>query len=411
MTTITVQVREDHLEFLSRSRPMAAIAELIWNALDADATSVQVVFVDNELGGLDSVEVRDDGHGLDYGHALEVFKNLGGSWKRDSGRTPHRHRVLHGKYGKGRFRSFVLGNRVEWATVSGGDGNRVGYSIVGRAVKPGEFEVTDPAPAGDAEPGMRVEIADLAPNIELLRGEKALQDVTDLFALYLRQYPDVRIVYDGTPLDPANAEDVCTEYDLGELVTEDGARIQAAMTVVEWHLPGKRGILLCNEHGFALHAADRRPYFRSFSYTAYLKSAYLSALDREGLLDVQDLSPDVKLMVDTARDTLRRHFAQRETERNADVLAAWKETGLYPYDGDPEDDEERRERRIFDIYALHLNQTPDFAGAPPRGKRLNLRLLQELVHSDPMRIPRILDEILSLPGDKEKQVLDLIDLP
>ena len=52
MKTITVQVKEDHLEQLARSKPMAAMAELIWNALDAEASEVRVEFVENEDGEL-----------------------------------------------------------------------------------------------------------------------------------------------------------------------------------------------------------------------------------------------------------------------------------------------------------------------------------------------------------------------
>ena len=35
-----VQVESDHLKRLSAARPIPAVAELIWNALDADATRV-----------------------------------------------------------------------------------------------------------------------------------------------------------------------------------------------------------------------------------------------------------------------------------------------------------------------------------------------------------------------------------
>ena len=78
---ITVQVREDHLELLSRAKPMNAIAELMWNALDAEATEVRVEFVENDLGGVDAIRILDNGHGLDYERAFVAFRNLGGSWK------------------------------------------------------------------------------------------------------------------------------------------------------------------------------------------------------------------------------------------------------------------------------------------------------------------------------------------
>ena len=53
MRTIHIQVKDDHLETIGRTRPLNAIVELIWNALDAEAQQVNVRFVENELGGLD----------------------------------------------------------------------------------------------------------------------------------------------------------------------------------------------------------------------------------------------------------------------------------------------------------------------------------------------------------------------
>lgn len=85
MKTITVQVRENHLETVAKSKPMTAIAELIWNALDAEATEVNVRFQLNELEGLEAIQIADNGTGLHYDDGIMVFQSLGGSWE-----TPER---------------------------------------------------------------------------------------------------------------------------------------------------------------------------------------------------------------------------------------------------------------------------------------------------------------------------------
>ncbi|HOC71008.1 MAG TPA: ATP-binding protein, partial [Candidatus Hydrogenedentes bacterium] len=82
MKRITVEVREDHLENLAQTKPILAMAELIWNALDAEATEVRVEFLENDLQGLEAIHVADNGHGLHYEDTFLVFRNLGGSWKR-----------------------------------------------------------------------------------------------------------------------------------------------------------------------------------------------------------------------------------------------------------------------------------------------------------------------------------------
>jgi hypothetical protein len=405
---ITVEVREDHLETLAQTKPMAALAELIWNALDAEATDVRIEFIENDLSGLEMIRICDNGHGLHYEDALLVFRNLGGSWKREGSRTHEHKRVLHGKFGKGRFRAFSLGNSVCWNSVYQDGEEKSSFKLKGQAEKLGEFTVFDRKGRVDEPSGMIVEIQDVRESSDLLRGVKAREEVTNIFALYLRQYPGTQIVYDGIPLDPGNAEKHFVSYSLGTLVTEDGLRIEATLDVVEWHLAGKRSILLCDENGFMRIQAQPRLYFRGFSYSAYLKSAHIATLDSEGLLETGEMHPDIRQLLDAVRLKLREHFALREAETARDVLDYWKDTGLYPYTGEAADPKEENERRIFDIYSTHLERIfTDFSGASLRTKRLVLRLMQELVHSDPVRVAGILDELITFPEEMEEQILEL----
>lgn len=408
MKTITVEVHEDHLETLSRTKPMTALAELIWNALDAESTEIRIEFTENEMGGVETLRIVDNGIGLYYDDSFIVFRNLGGSWKRSGMRTHRRKRVLHGKYGRGRFRAFSLGNHVEWKTVYEETGDRYGYSIMGRAATLGQFDITDARGANALPTGMLVTISALLPGVELLRGVKALEEVTDIFAPYMRQYPDVKIIYDNVPLDPANAERACRDYPLGELVMQNGERVHSILTVVEWNTAGKRGVFLCDGNGFMLHHALPRLYFRGFSYSAYLKADYIVTLEEQGLLQMEELLPDLRQLLDAARAKLREHFTLREAEKATDTITDWREMGFYPYEGPPANSAEENERRIFEIYATHMNQIfPDFAESSMRNKRLVLRLVQELIRSEPTRMARILDELVDFPEDKEQQILEL----
>src|SRR3954447_13386686 len=80
---ISVQVQSDYLERISKVRkPIIAVAELIWNGLDADATDVRVEFEHNALGTLERIRVADNGIGLSRDEAEPAFANLGGSRKR-----------------------------------------------------------------------------------------------------------------------------------------------------------------------------------------------------------------------------------------------------------------------------------------------------------------------------------------
>ena len=61
MKNIHVQAQKDHITSLCTASPIQALAELIWNALDADAFDVKVDVIQNALGGIDAIRVADDG--------------------------------------------------------------------------------------------------------------------------------------------------------------------------------------------------------------------------------------------------------------------------------------------------------------------------------------------------------------
>ena len=100
--TFQIQVHDDHLERLAQTRkPILALAELNWNAVDADATRIDVTLIDDDLNGLKAIEVADNGHGIPYAEAEALFSRLGGSWKRSRTHPIEEKRILHGKEGRG----------------------------------------------------------------------------------------------------------------------------------------------------------------------------------------------------------------------------------------------------------------------------------------------------------------------
>jgi DNA mismatch repair ATPase MutL len=74
-TVVTLNVQEDFAEKLASGRPAQAIAELIWNGLDAEATRITVSAEDGELG-LQAIVVEDNGHGIPPADAPKLSGGL-----------------------------------------------------------------------------------------------------------------------------------------------------------------------------------------------------------------------------------------------------------------------------------------------------------------------------------------------
>lgn len=411
MKTISVKVQSDHLESIAKVRkPLIAVAELIWNGLDADATEVTIEFVSNSMGGLEAIRVTDNGHGLRYDDAEAAFEKLGGSWKKGEPRSKEKKRILHGKHGKGRFRAFALGNKVSWLTRCRDNSGISEFRITGSRDQLGEFHIGDQHKSKAKSTGTVVEVTESPNNLPILTRPEAVQEVTEHFALYMRQFPDVSITYNSTRIDPSAVEDLVQDYALAEVQAQDGKKYDASLTVIEWTTAAERALFLCNKDGFALAEVPPGIQAPRFNFTAYLKSDLLRILDDQGALVLEDLNPDLRLLLEAAKEKLREHFRKRSSEEAAELIEEWKEQNLYPYKGEPKNIVEESERQVFDVFALNVNAyLPSFGDSDVKNKRLAFGLIKEALESNPSSLRTILEDVLGLPKDKQEELAKLLE--
>ena len=411
--TFQVQVQDDHLERIAQTRkPVLALAELIWNAVDADARRIQVTLIDNDLGGLKAIEVADDGHGIPYDEAEALFSRLGGSWKQSRRYSSEENRILHGKEGRGRFRAFALGRVVDWdvrAADATGVLQRYRISMVRDHLR--RVEMSDTAPvANGLRRGVTVTVSEPEHDFRSLRDETAVDDLAQIFALYLRQYQDVQIVYSGKPISPQSVEDQSTPYELLQIETSDGRKLPASLEIVEWRIKAQRRLFFCNGMGFPLEETSPGIHAPGFEFTVYLKSDYFAELLDSNTLALANMDPAVERCLYTAKDVMREHFRRRAAEKAAGLVAEWRNENIYPYDGEPTSIVERAEREVFDVLALNVNAyLPEFSVSDEKSKRFQFRLLRQAVEHAPTDVARIVNEVLDLPTDRQRELVTLLD--
>ena len=317
---IYVQAQADHIASFAKSAPVAAIEELVWNALDADAREVKVDLVTNALGAVEAVRVADDGTGIDVLNADSTFGFLGGSWKRLGSATEREHRRLHGRNGRGRFKAFALGDHVEWRTTVRIGGELLSYVIAGDIANPGVFSL-DAASPGPAT-GTEVYVSNAKVNCDsLLDAAATVQALASKFALYLKSYPGVRIYFNGLPVTPLIVQRRATDY---RLTLENGAT--ARLEVIEWKskFVGAGKLVFAGTDGFQLH--ERAPGVRSGGepYTAYLVSPRFPALAAENALVMDELNPEVRQYIDAAKKALKAHFASEADDSIKAFKKEWR---------------------------------------------------------------------------------------
>ncbi len=357
---------------------------------------------------MESIRVIDDGHGLNYEQAESDFSNLGGSWKRKHIKSKGYKRLLHGRLGRGRFRAFAIGQYITWLTRYRCNGVTKEYQIIGKAEDLGHFTLSDPLESHSSS-GTEVIINNINKNFTSIRGIGAVNEIACHFALYLRQYPDISIIYDGTRIDASHLESGVYDFEIEENVGLNGSPVKVILTVIEWTQQAERSLYLCDSGGFTLLEIPAGIHARGFNFTAYMKSDFFRELNETGDLQSAELYPPVKQLIEEARNRLRVHFRKRSADEASILVKRWKAQRVYPYEQEPKTPVEEAERQVFDVCALNIHSyLPDFEEGSQRSKQLAFRLLRNALETSPASIQVILGEILELPKQKQEDFAELI---
>ncbi|WP_082133601.1 ATP-binding protein [Vogesella sp. EB] len=408
MRKIKVVAQKDFIQSVTTSsRPLPALAELIWNGFDSGSDEVEVSLQYDEMDGLHSITVQDFGSGIDFSNVEGLFGSLGSSWKKL--KIKNQGRMLHGRNGRGRFKAFSLGQKVEWHTVYKLDDVYYRYTIVGVANELDDFQITLPVVVDSAVCGTTVVVSGLSKNFTSLQDGSAKNSLAKLFATYLVDYPETTLVYDGDIINPKDAQVGVYNYDLYQ-ATDD--KYKVIVSIVEWKTRTDRTIHLCSRSGFVLHEISSKKNIRApgFNFTVYINSDYFQKLDEANLLDVAELDRDAQQLIDDAISKVRAHFRERLAEKSSEVVAEWKKQKIYPYeDKDDIGPVEVAERQVFDIIAVNVqNYLPNFEKSDVKSKKFTFKLLSQAIKQNPESVQVIINEVLGLKKEAQDDLAGLL---
>jgi len=393
------------LSLANRASAVDAITELIWNSLDAEATSVDVSVSINEFGAPTELVVTDDGHGIAPDNAWRLFLTEGDSWKKEKRFSDSLNRPLHGQMGRGRLITYSVAERVEWSSVSSTQGGPQRIVIRGTRESPNGFDILDPEDVNKrAGTTVFLTLRDVQKAAKIA-DEGFEQGVMERLAESLISLRGVSVRWRGRLLDPERAIRSRDEVPLTGVEADVlHGHPSPALTVIEWNRPfGSKEIILCDDAGSAV--TNYRPSGLPavpFSWSAYLR---WSGFRDPKLMGVGDLHvpkfrhPDI---LSAAELALTKYLAERFASERGRIVQVWKEEGVYPYLGEPDSQLATAERNLFDVVAVLAS-----SAIPTRGtaqKRLSLRLLREALRAEPSRLGTALKAVLNLPEDELKSL-------
>lgn len=389
---------DDHVARLAHEGdPVRAIIELIWNAVDAEATNVVVTMERSSMDAIDQVRVEDDGHGISSDEVASTFGRIGGSWKSLSEKSKNGKRYLHGNLGEGRLRAFALGSRVSWVSVSDNTiGQREQITITGNRSSRDRFRWEATPSTSDSTGTVVTAHNDVQRSLSALEADDVLPTLRSHFAPLLLNDQSLTITYDGSALDPSQevVNDTTSPLPFGE-----NGENEAVLRIIEWRSGKHRAVSFGPDADHFPYETSGTPFENQFAYSAYVTWNKLG-IDELAALGLGDMAPDaVGELWTAAREAIRAHFNARRRERRREQVEHWKETGVYPYKSEPANETERAERAVFDVVSgtlvPHISKTKKQA-------QLTLELLRDAIRHDPGKLTTILHEVVALnEADRE----------
>ena len=408
MKSIQISPQQDFLERSWSAKPIDAVAELIWNGIDAGANNVEVEYQMGQLFNLEKVVVKDDGVGINSVKIQTLFGDIGNSWKQ--GNVKFKGRTLHGKKGEGRFKAFSIGSSVLWHTCYNDGSSYKEYKILGVS-NPCSFEYSEVSNGGPAT-FTEVTVSDIKSGVQgALCTDEALTSIGHIFAYYLYKNPDICLTINGQKIDPSNFFNVIATETLGEVHSESKKRYSVMIEILKWEHKVEKELCLCDSSGAELLSNRFNFPSKDLYFTVQLKSDYFRELDNSGRLLLGELDPNIEELIVQAKERARNCIRAEMAKANAHIVARWKKEKIYPYEDKGElTSVEVAERQVFDIVGVNIeNYLPNFEDADNKQKLFIFKLIAQAITNNPASLQKIITEVLNLNKEAQDDLADLLE--
>ncbi len=402
--TLDIRVEKDHLLSLTKASAKTAIAELIWNSLDADAKSIDVIMLRNPLG-IESIEVKDDGHGIDLADAEHIFGTLGGSIKKDKHYSPL-NRAYHGKEGKGRFKAMAIGSLVSFISAYRASSALKSFKVTWDESNLNHPTMHEISSNGLSHPGLTVRIENIKQDrVGDLSSDNCRHELEVEFAVYYLAYNDFSICFDGWDLDFEHLIKASKSHQL-----RTSSDVEYEVRIVEWTINIERRLHLCGNQGVTFLTDRLGIRAGEYPISVYVMSSYVESLHREVRLTLAEMDPTLAEMLDTAKQWAKDYIRTRMHESAFDYIEGLKRENLYPYKEPSSNVVEEAERQVFDIVALHINEyLPNFTEQDSANKKFTFALVKEALENDTSGLQKILTEVVTLPKKKVEELNEILE--
>jgi hypothetical protein len=405
---------------LKHYTPKQAIAEYIWNGLDAGADTIHLNYTCNELGTMESLVISDNGKGIDMDQLTAKFNPFYDSEKAVPHSAPKHTSLMHGKNGVGRLTFFTFAHTAQWRTVYLSNGQPAAGSIR-IAISGLNTYQTERLPAEAGAPtGTSVSFQLLKLSQEEMETLIIPHLMTEFcWFLELQKEKGVCIFINGLSLNHVeNIEDLEEDMEICYEKTDTFFRVR----FIQWKNPlpkelSKYYFLNDSKEEVYKDYTTLNKKCDEFYHSVYIQSNFFNDFDFKSTEDQLQAdifgkaksSPEYKYLIKTVNEYLRakrkpylRVYATRlvdQYEREA-ILPVFK----------TEEEERMKKPRIEKVLmALYETQPRLFSNMNLEQKRMMVRMIALMLDSNKKQsLFALVDSIIDMEPEEKKEMSELM---
>lgn len=327
---------------------LETIKEFLWNSLDADADNINIIFNKNHITWIDSIEIVDDGVGIDYD---DIDDKKWDYWYSNKALDikSKKWRFYHWKKWIGRYAWLAIGSDVKWRTVYTNKIKNIAYNITISEVNLQTFKLNEKEDIQETseKTGTTVTIKNLKnKKIKGLRNLEA--DIISEFAYYMKIYESqwIQIKIDWVNIDFAKGILGHKKYENVKIVSDD-IEYKFKVEFFHWNKKGIKSRNFCLHDGIPIYT-DRLTGLneQSFWHSVFITATFFNEDDVELQVNNTIWNAVQKKVKELLLNWFLKDYYKWESEKVIDQLV---EENLYPYSDIKDNPLKEAEKNLFDI--------------------------------------------------------------
>jgi hypothetical protein len=395
-----------------------AMAEYIWNGFDARASIVEINYAANALGFIDSLEICDNGYGINFTTLKVKFDPFYESEKAKMSAINKSRSVMHGKNGVGRLTFFKFANDAEWQTTYlHNDTLKSGRIRIGVSAL-NNYEASALDIALNDKTGTRVIFSNLKISEEYIEQEIIPYLKSEFcWFLELNKKSSYRIQINGKILDYS---DHFQDYEEDIIIRYNDSNTIFKLKFVQWKESLHRElskIYFLNEKYEEVHKEYTTLNKKADEYfhSVFVESEFFTDFDFSGsesdtqvkIYSRSKSSPEYKYLHKKINELLRTKRRSFLKEYSSKLLMRYEKEGVLSF-GRQEADPRREQNLQVTLKAIYEIQPKLFSNLSIDQKKTFVALIDSILYSDQrIHLLSILERVIDLDEEERTELQDL----